>query len=190
MQLLHMRVDTEPWRCDGSAAVDAALLAGGSRAVDVRCDDLALVDAEHFSWDAYALFCERLSRALSPVLRDLRLQIYTDSTVDYHNWDDEYTVRHGLGSAHLCRVLRRARIACAVDAVCGSGFAAAAGDLHHFRARLSRDLRSGALEGCDAVVVIGGWNDLGHSRASVVAAVEGFCRLAVTPARSCSASGR
>ena len=122
-------------------------------------------DGDHYTRDAHERFCAALAAELHSFQRPL---IVADSTIDHHNWsyDGEWT---GWASATLREALGKRAI---VDAVCGSGFVARATSNEHFYTRLSHHLRTANV---DAVVFVGGWNDVRAGRTNDACASARAC---------------
>ena len=103
----------------------------------------------------------------------------TDSTVGHHNYDADGAWT-GWGDAAVVDALRARGIAATVDAVCGSG---------SWRARGLAPPARAAPAGAE-VLLVGGWNDVGHPAARLRAAVAGAvsaARGAGRAARPCAA---
>jgi len=136
----HLRTNVGPWACEDLERLDAALADAGSVALDVPWGTMALEDdGEHFTAEGAAVFGAALASAL-PAAGGKRVLVLADSTIGHRPIPGLPASWH-------------------VDAVCGSGFVAMAYEGQHFRPRLRRvALRGG--ESWDAVVFVGGWNDV------------------------------
>lgn len=174
--LAHVEVNTAPWTSAAAAHMDATLNSLNSTALRVHCADLPLEDGEHFTWRGYCEFCKRFATAtqhIAPAGGTLR--VYADSTIDYHNWDDDYETRHGAADTYLHRTFGERGRCISIDAVCGSGFVALS-PRQHLATRVSRDRRAGVIGPRDVVVLIGGWNDTAHDPRAVQHAIRGCAR--------------
>ena len=178
VQLLYVCTNVAPWTNESAAHLDMCLQNMGATPLHIDCSDLALEDGEHFTWNGFKHFVMRLMQSLRPHLsKGWRIQMYSDSTVDYHNYNEDYSHRHFVADTHLKSVFAKVSTQLLVDAVCGSGFVASVGSGEHFHARLSRDWRAGMLKNVDAILIIGGWNDVCASPQALCNAVLGVARL-------------
>ena len=148
--VLHLRTNVAPWTCAASARLDAVLEAAGSTPLDLPWSDFALEDdGDHFTEEGAHAFGAALAVAVHAALGGTpRVLVVADSTMGHRDVPCPKTWE--------------------VDAVCGSGFVALAHEGQHFRARVVR-------EASDAVVLVGGWNDVRqttHSMDRVCAAAE------------------
>lgn len=164
----HFRLDVAPWSHPDLARLDD-VLRRFSTELEVDLGAFALEpDGDHFTRDGQRAFTEALVRALPT---EGAILVLADSTIDFHNWssDGEWT---GWASSLVRDALPGRDVV--VDAVCGSGFVARAGE--HFYARLSAHLRRG-FHG--TIVVLGGWNDQRTGRIEETAnAMSRFASLA------------
>ena len=166
--VLHLPTDVAPWSCAALSVVDGALCAAGSEAVPFPSTWAAFPledDGEHFTREGLRSFAGALADALA-ARRSERVHVVTDSTVGHHNYDADGAWT-GWGDAAVVDALRARGVAATVDAVCGSGFVARAREGLHFRPR-ARAAPAGA-----EVLLVGGWNDVGHPAARLRAAVAG-----------------
>lgn len=146
----HVPTNVRPWGpCPTLQAIDSTYLATGSKPLALDAGAYALeADGDHYTVAAY----ERFARDLVALLpRRGRVLIMTDSTVDFHNWEND---THTGWASEVLQALRPDTV---VDSVCGSGFVARARVGEHFYARLRERWKQG--EEYSAVVFIGGWND-------------------------------
>ena len=189
--LLALRTDVHVWRCPALARLDAAMAALGFELLDLPWPSFGLLahDRDHFTWRGLCGFCDALAAALAAALRRRggpragapRLCVCADSTVDYWNYDGDGR-RHGRADARLAAALRREGIDARIAATCGAGFVARAGEGLHFRAAARRVAAADA----DALLVIGGWNDLARPERAVHGAAAALAR----PARAAAAAAR
>lgn len=172
--MFHAVLSTPPWSpvsrpCPDLARLDAALVGAGSTPLRLDAGAYALEeDGDHYTRAAHVLFSRALAAALRGVAR--HPLVVADSTVDYHNWteDGEWT---GWASATLRSALGAGAT---VDAVCGSGFVARADHNEHFYTRIAHHLRHAEVRP-DAVVVLGGWNDVRAGRTADACAAARAC---------------
>ena len=151
--IYHVLTNISPWGPEETYREwDSQLSRSGSTAVRVVCGDIPLEeDGLHFTKKGQTMFYDRLYEALPP--SDNSLLIISDSTVDYHNRDndDNWT---GWANREMTERFNPRRIV--VDTVRGSGFTARATHNEHFYPRLSAHIRNG-FHG--DILFIGGWND-------------------------------
>lgn len=159
--LLHTTTDVPPWRHPHLAALDALLHDAGSVAVPFPIGLPLEEDGLHFTAAAQTAFARTLAERVARVVGGRTLLVVTDSTVGHHEW----------GSAALEGELARHGVPARVDAVCGSGYVAGAGEGRHFRARVPH------RGGYDAILLMGGWNDVGWGRTTLLSAARGVLRL-------------
>ena len=154
MSVYHLCTNVGPWACADLAALDTALARAGSVPLDVPWDTFALEeDGDHFTAEGAETFAHALVMTLGEATPRNTLVI-ADSTMGH-------------------RPIPGLPVSWEVDAVCGSGFVAMAWDDRHFRARLRHEALSPLH--WDAVVFVGGWNDVRqttHSISRVCAAAE------------------
>lgn len=166
--MYHIRINTPPWGPTHTFQnFDAGLRNEGSTEIPLPFESFEYeADGLHFTRSSQRRFHRLLESTLTTLPRPLL--ILTDSTVDFHNWEegDEWS---GWATSDLQSRLGEGVI---IDAVCGSGFVAGALDNDHFRARLSYHLRDGFR---GTVLFMGGWNDLNIS--STCASIRGCASL-------------
>lgn len=160
MRVFHVRTNAAPWGpCEQLEALDVALCAAGSVPLAVDAGAYALgADGDHYTHNGYCAFLRALVRALPSEVRAVLL--VADSSVDHLNWSSCTGSWTGWASATAEKLFSPRSVA--VDAIRGSGFVAHATYGDHFYARLSRHLRAGNRP--DAVVFVGGWNDVRAGR--------------------------
>ena len=149
------------------AALDATLVALGSNALHLPWHSFPLLDDnDHFTKRGQHTFHKALVAVVGT--RHPRILVLADSTIGYYPDAPE----------QLRRQFALQGVDATVDAICGSGFAARAIEGYHFRARWRSAVRNSrhtvASPQYDAVLVIGGWNDVHH--AHMLAAARGFAR--------------
>lgn len=161
MRCYHARTNVAGWACDDLAALDAALEDAGSVPLDLPWHEFALEsDGDHFTDAGARTFAAALARAFATAragsLADARVHVVADSTVGHRPAYADY----------VAAAFRARGAEATVTAVCGAGFVARADSGEHFRALRRRG------GGEDAVIFVGGWNDLGsgHSVVRVCAA--------------------
>lgn len=172
MRMYHVRTNVAPWRSDALARIDAYLAAIGSTPVGLSFAEYDyLDDGMHFTKRSQRAFHVALARLLRSDALPKPLLVLTDSTIDYHdeNDDGQWT---GWASDHLSKRLDTHDVV--VDTVGGSGFVAGASELDHFYARLSTHRRAGF---CGSVLFIGGWNDVAYPANAIRDAIRGCARL-------------
>lgn len=177
MSVFHATTRGPPWTGTLLPLVDGRLRDDGS--VELPLDWTRYeyeADGEHFTEASARAFCDDLVETFLARCGCARsVWVVTDSTVGHNDYEDGAWT--GEASARLASSLRARGVDAAVDAVCGSGFAAMSAEGEHFAARLSARRRSGA-DAPDAVVFVGGWNDDGRGEEALGLAIAGACRAA------------
>jgi len=193
MTLLVTRTAVAPWpdrlpphQAAVLDAVDACAVRAADGVLDVPWTDFEYVadDLDHFTPRGLVRFAEGLAcavRAAAPSASTVLL--LSDSTVDHCNWeydhDEARWERRGGGDACVRAAFADVSMDVVVDAVCGSGYAARAWAGEHFRARLGRHGAS-ATPPPDAIVIVGGWNDVYGDRATAARACDACLKRART----------
>lgn len=152
-QVIALKTHCHTWRSDFTKWLDAELSKHDIGLVDMPWSEFSYVkdDPDHFTVKGLEQFTTRLAYRLRRKLREKRVAIVSDSTIDYLPG----------GSDYVADKLLRYKIHASVDAVCGSGFVAP----KKFASRLS------AAGECDIILIIGGWNDAHHCREKVAAEI-------------------
>ena len=158
----HLLVNVAPWGPDADLArLDECLKTSGSTGVRLPWETYALEsDGDHFTRPAMEVFARDVSKAIHAESFKTII-VLSDSTVGFHDWDEEGK-RTDWASLLIASELRNRTDGARdviVDAVNGSGFVARARQGEHFRARLSKLLRTRTLHGPTLLLFMGGWND-------------------------------
>lgn len=166
--LLALRTSTHIWQCEKLDAIDNILQVAGFELLDLQWNACQLLrnDTDHFTWIGFCNFSRTLANELLKWNVPSPLIVLSDSTIGHNdiNKNHQFT---GHASKHLQQELSRRGINATVDAISGSGFAAMGDSKQNFRSRI--------LDGkFAAVLVIGGWNDMPYSDATIAQRVRGF----------------
>lgn len=183
MPCYHLITSVRPWACENLTRLDATL-ASGSTPLALPWDTFELCgDGLHFTGPGFVAFASAFT-ALWQGTGVRRLILVTDSTVDHHDYD-AHGAWHGRGTRYLTSKLKAHVPEVIVDSIGGSGFVARADVNEHFRPRLRRHLANvdGAETAETAVVLAGGWNDLGYDPWSRVLECATACVTLSTSAR-------
>tara|TARA_B110000046_G_scaffold182633_1_gene217032 strand:- start:744 stop:1337 length:594 start_codon:yes stop_codon:yes gene_type:complete len=151
------------WKTAHTSFLDRVLTSNGFRLLSLCWEAIELLkdDPDHFTWGGFKAF----ANSLVSVLQNQgvkKVHIFSDSTVDFHNWTKEWKTRHGAAHKYLRSCLTNASIECKLDSWSGSGFVQAS--------TFSERARETVQTGWD-VLVVGGWNDTACERVDVKSGV-------------------
>lgn len=157
---LHMKTNVHHWKHPWLKQIDD-VLSKNSREIDIDWNSCELEkgDSDHFTENGSKTFCYLLIKELSKYSDVKKLHIISDSTIAHNDYDGR------VASTRLETELQKIGIDASVDAISGSGFVARAWADEHYRARVTRHLKSHKGEN-HAILFIGGWNDI-HSGTSL-----------------------
>ena len=177
MLLLSLRTCVHVWKSQEMYALDALLKSKNIDILDLKWERFKLIsDQQHFSNHGFSKFSTELAKVVSQYMtkRNLKnLVIMSDSTIGFMNVDNFE------GDEYIIQSMSNEGIHAVVDSVGGSGYISMSYSNNHFHARLSQILRKMYPSPPDAVLIIGGWNDIWNSEnvSKIGRAVDGIINL-------------
>ena len=177
MLLLSLRTCVHVWKSQEMYALDALLRSKNIDLLDLKWERFKLIsDQQHFSNHGFSKFSTDLAKVVSEYLTKKNLKnivIISDSTIGFMN------VHSFEGDEHVIKSMAKEGIHAIVDSVGGSGYISMSDSNNHFHARLSQILRRKYQSSPDAVLIIGGWNDIWNSEnvSKIEKAVDGIISL-------------
>lgn len=177
MLLLSLRTCVHVWKSQEMYALDALLRSKNIDLLDLEWERFKLIsDQQHFSNHGFSKFSTDLAKVVSEYLTKKNLKnvvIISDSTIGFMN------VHNFEGDEHVIKSMAKEGIHAIVDSVGGSGYISMSDSNNHFHARLSQTLRRMYPSPPDAVLIIGGWNDIWNSEnvSKIEKAVDGIINL-------------
>lgn len=177
MLLLSLRTCVHVWKSQEMYALDALLKSKNIDLLDLKWERFKLIsDDLHFSNHGFIKFSRELAKVMSAYLTEknlINVVIVSDSTIGFMNVDDFE------GDEHIIKSMANEGIHAIVNSVGGSGYISMSDSNNHFHARLSRILRRMYPLSPDAVLIIGGWNDVWNSEniSKIERAIDGIINL-------------
>lgn len=176
MLLFSLRTCVHIWKSEDMLALDNLLETKHVDLLDIEWEQFKLIsDQKHFSKNGFYKFSSELAKVVSDYLKQKSLKsvvILSDSTIGHMNF---YNFE---GNQHIVKCMNNEGIDAMVSSVSGSGYISMSDSNNHFHARLSRMLRAYSFVP-DAVLIIGGWNDVWNSEniSKIEVAVDGIINL-------------
>lgn len=177
MLILSLRTCVHLWKSREMCDLDKLLESKHIGLLDMNWERFKLIsDQQHFSSNGFNKFSKELAKVVSSHLREKKLRnivVISDSTIGFMNLN-------GLeGDEHIVQSMTNEGIDAIVNSVSGSGYVSMSDSNNHFHARLSQILRRLYPSSPDAVLIIGGWNDIWNSEnvSKIETAVDGIINL-------------
>lgn len=177
MLLLSLRTCVHIWKSPELDALDSLLKFKNIDLLDLNWERFKLIsDQQHFSNHGFIKFSTELAKVVSEYLTVKNLKnvvIMSDSTIGFMN------VHNFEGDEHIIKSMAYKGIHAIVDSEGGSGYVSMSDSNNHFHARLSQILRRMYPSSPDAVLIIGGWNDIWNSEnvSKIERAIDGIINL-------------
>ena len=177
MLLLSLRTCVHVWKSEEMYALDELLKSKQIELLDLKWERFKLIsDQQHFSTNGFSKFSTELAKVVSCHLIEKGLKnvvIMSDSTIGFMN-------SNGLeGDECIVKSFANKGIEATVNSIGGSGYVSMNESNDHFHARLSQILRRMYPWSPDAVLIVGGWNDIwnAESTSKIEKAVDGIINL-------------
>lgn len=151
--ILSLRTNVYMWKSPLNRYIDNKLNSIGIKLINLPWDKFELIksDQDHFTWRGYKSFCKNFNVQLAHFFKTgTKIHIIADSTIDYWNYTSNFKYT---GKANKFLKLYCKDYKITIDAIAGSGYTTR----NNFIDRIDNSIE------CDAVILIGGWNDVSYS---------------------------